>query len=136
MSVFCCENKCKCVFGAIIVSIIIGIVSAFLQLTAVITVTPAFLWVVLGIAVVYLAVLLVASALKRGGNDCECICATLSTVLAGILITVLFAVVLLGVTFEAGSVIGAIFVGLLLFGVSLNITASACLVKCFLNCRD
>lgn len=136
MSLFCCESKCKCALFSIVASVIIGVIAAFLQLTGVIAVTPAFLWVVLGIAVVYLAVLLAASALKRSDNDCECICATLSTVLTGILVTVLFAVILLGVEFAATSVIGAIFVGLLLLGVSLIITASVCLVKCFLKCGD
>ena len=61
-------------------------------------------------------------------------CTAVSTVLAGILGTILFSLVLLAVTFAATSVIGAIFVGLLLFFFSLTITATACLVKCRANC--
>ena len=121
-----CENRFSCVTLSLIASLVIGIVTAFLQITAVITLTPAFLWVTLGIAVVYLAANLFGA---RGGC-----CSALYAVLAGILGTVLFSVVLLGVTFAATSVIGAIFAGLLLFFFSLTITATACLVRCKANC--
>lgn len=121
-----CENRFSCLTLGFIASLVIGVVTAFLQITAVIAVTPAFLWVTLGIAVVYLAANLFAA---RGGC-----CAAVSTVLAGILGTILFSVVLLGITFAATSVIGAIIVGLLLFFFSLTITATACLVKCKANC--
>ncbi len=136
MSLYCCESKCKCALLSIAASIVIGVIAAFLQLTAVITVTPAFLWVLLGIAVVYLAVLVIAAAINRNSDGCECVCATLSTVLGGILGTVLFSVILLGVAFAATSVIGAIFVGLLLLSFSLVITSTACLVKCLFKCGD
>ena len=121
-----CENRFSCLTLGFIASLIIGVITAFLQITAVIAVTPAFLWVTLGIAVVYLAANLFAA---RGGC-----CTAVSTVLAGILGTILFSLVLLAVTFAATSVIGAIFVGLLLFFFSLTITATACLVKCRANC--
>lgn len=136
MSLYCCESKCKCALLSIAASIVIGVIAAFLQLTAVINVTPAFLWVLLGIAVVYLGVLVIAGAIKSDCDGCECVCATLSTVLGGILGTVLFSIILLGVTFAEASVIGAIFVGLLLLSISLVITASACLVKCLFKCGD
>lgn len=54
MSLFSCDSKCNCTIAAIIVSAIVGVVTAFLQITGVITVAPVFLWVVFGIAVVYL----------------------------------------------------------------------------------
>ncbi len=136
MSLYCCESKCKCALLSIAASIVIGVIAAFLQLTAVITVTPAFLWVLLGIAVVYLGVLVIASAIKGDSDGCECICATLSTVLAGILGTVLFSVILLGISFAAGSVIGAILTGLLLLSFSLLITSTACFVRSLLKCGD
>ena len=136
MSIFCCESKCKCVLGAIVASVIIGIVAAFLQISAIINVTPAFLWVLLGIAVVYLAVLVAAAAFGRTGGGCGCRCSTLSALLTGILGTVLFSVVLLGIEFAAASVIGAILVGLLLASFSLTIASSACFVKCLGDCDD
>ena len=58
MANFYCESKRDCVGLAAAVSVILGIIASFLRITAVITVTPAFLWVTFGIAVVYLAVLL------------------------------------------------------------------------------
>lgn len=125
-----CENRFSCVTLGFIASLVIGIVTAFLQITAVITLTPAFLWVTLGVAVVYLA----ANLFAARQTSCRLCCTALYAVLAGILGTVLFSVVLLGVTFAATSVVGAIFAGLLLFFFSLIITASACLVKCKANC--
>ena len=136
MSMFCCESRCRCVLGAIIASVIIGVVAAFLQISEIISVTPAFLWVLLGIAVVYLAVLVAAAAFGSDGGRCSCRCSTLSTLLVGILGTVLFSVVLLGIEFAATSVVGAILAGLLLASFSLTIASSACLVKCLGDCND
>ena len=56
----CCRVSCS-VF-AVVASLIIGIITAFLRITAVISLTPAFLWVLLGISVVYLAVTLIAAS--------------------------------------------------------------------------
>lgn len=135
MNVCGCKSKCDCTIFAIIASLIIGIITAFLRITAVITVTPAFLWVLFGIAVVYLAVLLLtAPKIQRSDTD-GCLCSVLPVLLAGILGTVLLSVVLLAVTFAATSIIGAIITGLLLLFFSLTITSAACLVKCIFNCR-
>lgn len=136
MNMLCCESRCRCLFVSVIISVIIGIVAAFLQMSGIITVTSAFLWVLLGVAVVYLGLLVVASALRGFDDECSCLCSVISTLLLGIAATILLSIVLLAVTFEAGSVIGAIFVGLLLLSFSLIITASGCLVRCFLDCCD
>ena len=127
-----CNCKVSCPLLAIAASIIIGVITAFLQITAVITVTPAFLWVVLGIAVTYLAVLL-ASSSKICGARC---CTTLSTLLTGILGAALVSVVLLGITFAATSIIGAVITGLLLAFLSLILTSTTCLVKCLADCDN
>ena len=127
MAFFCCDNKQGCVSAAVFASVIIGIVTAFLRITGVITVTPAFLWVVFGVAVGYLAVLLLAAFLNHRTFICV---RALPAVLAGVLGSVLLSVVLLAITFAATSVIGAIVTGLLLLFFSLLITATACLVKC------
>ncbi|MBQ3155102.1 MAG: hypothetical protein IJB88_07700 [Clostridia bacterium] len=138
MSMFGCDCSCRCscTLWAIIASAVIGVVAAFLQMAGLINVTPAFLWVLLGIAVVYLAVLVVATAVNQGAAGCGCKCAVLNALLAGILITALFSVVLLAFGVTAGSVVSAILVGLLLIGLSLTLTSSACLVKCFANCGN
>ncbi len=127
MSILCCEKKPHCVTVAVIASVILGVIAALLRITAVITVTPAFLWVALGIAIVYLAVLLSTVgccqiSTRRCGNS------ALTAVLTGILGTALTAVILLGISFVATSIIGAILVGLLILFLSLIVSATACLV--------
>ncbi len=135
MSTSCRTCKPSCVFIAVVVSLILGIITAFLTITGAIALTPAFLWVLLGIAVVYLGVTLVASALSRN-ECCDGLCAIVSALLLGILGTVLLSIVLLAITFAATSVIGAILTGALLFFFFLTVTSTACLVRCFFNCND
>lgn len=131
---FCsCGCRRSCALTAVVASAILGVVAAFLQISGTITVTPAFLWVVLGIAVVYLGVLVVATALRRGERQ-ACLCSALSVVLAGILGSALFAVVLLAVGIVATSVLSAVLVGLTVAGLALTVTGSACLVRCLADC--
>ncbi len=134
MSLCNCENRCGFVSLAVVGSLIIGIITAFLRITAVVIETPAFLWAVLGLAVVYLFGLLLSSPFISRSGSCRCLCAILSAVLIGILGTALISVIFLAVTFAATSVIGAIFLGLLLFFVSLTLSGTAVLVKCVINC--
>lgn len=136
MSIVNCEKKRDCTGIALIASLIIGILAAFLQITAVITLTPIFSIVALGIAIVYLAVTLIATSLSQGIAECNGCCVPLSAVLLGILGTILFAVILLAITFAATSIIGAIVVGVLFFFFSLMITTTACLAKCFASCGN
>ena len=129
----CCKTNCTVL--AVVSSLVIGIITAFLRITATITLTPAFLWVLLGIAVVYLAVTLLAGSIF-GKECCEGLCSIITALLAGILGTVLLSIILLAIEFVATSVIGAIFTGALLFFFFLAITSTACLVSCFFNCND
>ncbi len=127
MTIFCNDKKPSCVSLAVIASVILGVIAALLRITAVITVTPAFLWVTLGIAIVYLAILLATSG-SGGTVSCRCDCSALTAVLTGILGTALVSVILLAISFVATSIIGAILVGLLVLFLSLIVTATACLV--------
>ena len=129
-----CGPRINCTTAALIVSVIVGVVTAFLQILGVITVGTAFLWVALGIAVVYLAGLVAASALSRRTERPACACRVLNTLLAGILGPVLLSLVLLAVGIVATSVLSAIGVGLLLFFLALIVTASACYVRCEADC--
>lgn len=130
MACFNYGNKSDCAGFAIVVSIIIGIITAFLTYTAVITVTPAFLWVLFGIAVVYLAITFVTLYTRGNNNYPGCAYSTVPVLLIGILGTILTAIILLGISFAATSVVGAIITGFLLLFFSLTITATACLVRC------
>lgn len=130
-----CNCRTDCTLIAAVVSLIVGVVAAFLQITAVITLTPVFLWVALGVAVVYLAVLLLSTAVTRRAEARPCLCGKLETVLAGILGTILFAVILLAVGIVATSVVSAILVGLLAAFVTLTFAGTACLVRCIADCE-
>ena len=130
-----CNPRINCTILALIISIIVGVVTAFLQILGVITATTAFLWVALGIAVVYLAGLVVASARNRRTERPACVCRVLNALLTGILGTVLLSLVLLAVGIVATSVLSAIGVGVLLFFLTLIFTASACYVRCVADCN-
>lgn len=132
---FCgCRNNCT--LYALIASIIIGFVTALLTITGIITVGVAFLWVALGIAVVYLGILLFkADTFNDSAGNCN-ICSILTYVFAGILGTILVSLVLLAVTFAATSIIGAIITGALLFFLSLLITSTVCLINCIAKCNN
>ncbi len=130
----CCNCKFDCVALSVIASIIIGVIGVALTFTGTITVTPAFLWVTLGIAVTYLAVLLVASAISRSSGISGCPCRVLPAIFTGIFGTALASLVLLGVTFAATSFIGALITGALLAFLTLAITSTACLIQCFAGC--
>lgn len=130
-----CVFKCPCILAAEIVSLIIGIVAAFLQITGMIAIGTPLLWVLLGIAVSYLGLLVVAAALHGGGESCDCLCLVLRVLLAGILGTVLFAAILLVVDIAAASPLGALLTGLLVLSFALTLTASACLVRNLFGCE-
>lgn len=128
----CCVRDC--VTWALIVSIVAGIVTAFLRITAVIELSVVALAVALGIGVVYLALLLLTAALVRGTEYTGCLCRRVNAALIGALLTVLAAVVLLAIPFAATSIIGAIVYGILAAGFTLLLTATACTVRCLTGC--
>ena len=135
MSLSGCGCALSCTARALVSSALVGITAAFLQITGTITVTAAFLWAALGIAVVYLGLALVSAALSgTHGRGC-CFCGAVNTLLAAILGTILFSLVLLAVGITATGVVSAILVGLLLFFLALVFTATACLVRCLTDCE-
>lgn len=129
-----CNCRCSCTTAAVIASVIAGVLAAFFQITAVITVTPVFLWVVFGIAVGYLAVFVLSVCCHREQTACGC--AALNALLIGILGTILFALILLAVGIVATSVLSAILVGLTVFFFALTVSATACYVRTALGCGN
>ncbi len=122
-----CNCRDNCTLLAVIASLIIGVVAAFLQITAVIAVTPVFLWVLFGIAVGFLAIGVATSCCNRCEEACRG--SSLSALLTGALGTVLVSVILLAIPFAATSVIGALFAGALLFFFALLLISAACLIR-------
>ncbi len=133
MSDLSCAYKPNCPVISIVASIIIGIIAGMLRFMGTITITPAFSWVLFGVAVVYLAILLTTSGSSFSSRRNCCDCFSLRTLFWGILGTVLTSVILLGITFAATSIIGAIFAGLLLAFFTLTLTSTVCLIKCRSN---
>lgn len=136
MSLSNCNFKCSCTVAAVIAGIILGVITAFAQITGFITVVPVFLWVAFGIAAVTLWTLILAAALVRRNPGTTCVRGTVTGLLAGILGTVLLSVVLLAVGIVATSVISAILVGLLVFFVTLIFIDAACFVRCLASGDD
>ena len=130
-----CNCKCSCTAAAVIASVIVGVLAAFLQITAVITVTPVFLWVAAGVAAVYLGILVLRAGCFAGEGR-TCACAALNALLVGILGTILLALILLAVGIVATSVLSAILVGLTLFFFTLTISATACFVRTAAGCGN
>ena len=136
MNNYGCNCRPTCTGIAVRISAIIGIIAAFLSFTAIITVTPAFLWVLFGVSVGYLAIAGIITAFQGCSIPCGCKCKAINALLFGILGTVLTSVILLAITFAATSIIGTILVGALLFFFSLVITSTACLVRCLSGCDE
>jgi len=129
-----CNCRPSCTVFAVVASIIIGIITAFLNFSTIITLTPAFLWVVFGIAVVYLGITAIAGTELSNNGTRRCVCTALTTLIIGIWGTILLSLILLAIEFAATSVIGAIFAGALLGFFTLLITSVTCIVKCIFRC--
>ena len=132
------SNNCLCRPGciglSIVASIIVGIITAFLQFAGAITVTPAFLWVGLGVSVVFLGLLLVLSySFPNASGQC-CTCPALNTLLVATLGGALLSTILLAFPPVAASILFAVLTGGLLAVLSLILTATACLVRCVAGC--
>ena len=132
MSLCNCSCRCNCSIAALVVSAIIGIIGAFLQITGVITLTPVVLWAALGAAAVLLGILVLSVRCRADA----CTCSALDALLAGILVTILAAAILLAVGITATSVISAVLVGLLLFGLGLLFTSASCYVRQVSGCGN
>ncbi len=131
-----CGCRCRCGLTALIASLLLGVIAAFLRITGVLNLTTAFLGAAFIIAVVYLAVLILSMAVMGKREACACLCTHLRKLLAGALGTFLFALVLLLIDVAAASVIGAILAGVLIFFFTLMFAGSACLIRCLADCRD
>lgn len=129
-----CKCRCVCTVYAILSSILLGIVAALLSICRCIYPKPIFFWVLLGISVLYLAVLMIVSAFKKEERQCPCKSRILNTLLAGILGTVLLCVLLLGIGHGIPYGLEAVLFGVLIAFFSLTVTSTACLVKILAMC--
>lgn len=129
-----CGCKFNCLTVGVIGALIAGIITAFLRITAVITVSNTFVGILFGIAVVFTA-LIFAVAVLDNGLMCRCSSAV-NALLVGISGMLIFSLILLSYSFAATSVSGAVFSGLLLFFLFLTVASVACFVRCTAECDN
>ena len=127
-----CCFRCRCPIAAIILSVIAGVVAAFLHITGVFTATAVSVVVALGVAVLYLGILLLGRA--RDAEVSGCVCAAGNALLIGIVGSVLLSLILLAAGIVATSIFSAIGVGILVFFFVLMIAAAACLIRSDAGC--
>ena len=129
---FMSNSKCSgcfdCSIFALVVSIIIGVISAILVGTGTIVVESYFLYGAVITALVYLAALVLAGSIGTG--LCNCGSSSVTYVLVGILGTILLAGILLAAVIPVG-LFGSLLSGVLVFFISLMLSSVACLVSCF-----
>lgn len=130
-----CNARVDCAFLSIAAAIIVGIVAAIAQFTAIVTFATVFYIVAFGVAVLFLAILLaLVPVLYRAScqNGCDF---NIKLATAGILGSIVTSIILLAVGFAATSGLGAVFVGLLAAFFTLTVTSVVCAVNCAGECR-
>ena len=131
----CCACPSGCMALGLVVSGTVGTAAALLRIAGVLAVPAPVLVGVFVLAAVYLATLLVVTALLRSQFGEGCRCPAVRGILAGIPATALSALMLLAIPFGATGVVGALVTGILAAGISLIFWGTACLVKCLTGCR-
>ena len=130
-----CNYRVECAFLAIAASIVVGIVAAIAQFTAIITLSTVFYIVAFGIAVLFLGVLLALSPVLYRVACQSCCNSNVKLTTIGILGTIVTSIILIAVGFAATSVLGAIFVGLLAAFFTLIVTSIICAINCAATCE-
>ncbi len=130
-----CKNSRDCTLAAVVASVIIGVVAAFLNFSATIAI-PAFVyWIFFGVALVFLAFSLLVAPFVDRKESRDCLCSALSTFLIGVFGTVLLSLVLVLVDIAATGLLSSVLIGLLFASFTLTIASVACLIKCLFNCN-
>ena len=135
MEICGCRPRCECTVYSVIISAVIGIVAASLNLSATITVPQVVLWVFFGVALGFLAISLIAAALRREKDCSGCFCTGLTALFAGVLLAVLSALVLLVFDIATAGILGSVITGLLFGGFALTVTSVICLIRTISCCR-
>lgn len=132
----CNCNYCpSCTGIGVVISLIFGVIAAFLRYSAVITIGTSFLWVTFGIAVLVLLLTLYLASRTRGSSS-ECLCSGITALMTGIGGTIVTSLISLAVSFVATSTIGAIVSGILVFSFFLIISTLICLIPCLYGCGN
>ena len=130
-----CNCRVDCVFLSIAAAIIVGIVTAIAQFTAIVTFTTIFYIVAFGVAVLLLAVFLALVPVLYRVTCQNCCGSGVKLTTIGILGTITTSIVLLAVGFAATSGLGAVFVGILAAFFTLAVTSIVCTINCSSECK-
>ena len=129
---YCCCRR-DCTTWAIVAAVVLGVLAVFLQVTGVITIGAAALTAALGVGLVALAVLLLATATAQRG-DGYCLCRSLGAALAGAIGTIVLAVTLLAFALPATGLAFLVLTGLLVAAFTLLLASVVCLIRCLSGC--
>lgn len=129
-------TNCSCRFScsgiALLLSAVVGVVTALLTVTGTVIVEPLFLIVATSVAAGFVAVTYIA-ALLRNQTCSICKCTTIKTLLIGAIGALLTGILLLAVTFPATSILGAVITGFYLAFLTLIFAQSTCYATCCCN---
>lgn len=135
MNVCGCKSRCDCTVFAVIASVIVGVVTAFLNFSLTIAVPQFVLWIFFGVALIALvAALLTAPFVNKKETD-GCLCSALSALITGVLGTVLFSLILVLADIATAGLLGSVLTGLLFAFFTLTVTSVACLARSIFNCQ-
>lgn len=130
-----CSCKCDCTGIGIVLSIIIGIITAVIVYNGLIDVTPAFLWAIFGIGIASLFIALIAAVETRAIGIEGCLCSIISTLLVGIIGTIISSAFALGFGIAAASVPLAVLAAIVTIFTLITISSFACLILCITDCN-
>lgn len=130
-----CSCRFSCTSVGVILSVIVGVVTALLTVTGTVTIAPVFFTVAAATAAGALIILFLAAVFGRFGCSC-CVQNSIAAVLIGVLGVLATAAILTSVVFAATSILGAVVTGLLLAFLSLIFVSYACLIRCLTDCDN
>ena len=131
----CCNTRVDCAFLAMATAIIVGIVAAIAQFTAIVTFTTIFYIVAFGVAALFLAVLLALVPVLYRVACQNCCAYNVKLATLGILGSVVTSIILIAGEFAATSVLGAVFVGVLAASFALMVMSIICTINCVSVCK-
>lgn len=126
-----CFEKCKCL-AEIILGAILGIIVGYLAFTTVIPGIITALWIAFGIAGFAILTLIVL-AIAKNRRIAECICDNGACLLAGAVLTILMAIILLSIPVVIGSLLIAVLIGLATMFLTITLVALSNLILCLVN---
>ena len=131
-----CQCRWNCTAIGIIISIIAGVVGAILLATTTPVIPVAIYWGALVTALVFLTVVLIATAISRLAGTGTCLCDTLPTVLAGIIGTIVLSIVVLVLNIATITIPIAILLGVLITFIGILLSGLVCLITCIAGCNS